>query len=240
MNWAAVLTLNNLELTKQVIYDLLRQDIGEMWLYIVDNGSTDGTQEWITHAATENRIDFCFNPTNEGVGPAWNRACRHCFSAGATHTLICNNDIRLRPDTYRHLLTPRGGLVTPINTGSWDTAQAGTIDVSFDHWRKGGPDFSCFLVKDWFWQDIGGFPECYWPAYFEDNETHHIAKTRALGDAIFSTGVPYYHIGSQTLLANPDLAAINSEKFAQNRELYLERWGGLPGHERYMTPYGHR
>lgn len=240
MNWAAVLTLNNLELTKQTITDLLRQDVGEMWILVVDNGSNDGTKEWVLAAAKENRIEAIFNEKNIGVGAAWNQAARHCFSTPARHVLICNNDIRLRPDTYRHLLTPRGGFVTPINTGSWESAQAGTIAVSFDPYMKGGPDFSCFLVKDWFYDAIGGFPECYYPAYFEDNETHWIAKTKGLGGAIYSTGVPYYHIGSQTLKANPDLAALNSERFEINKLLYINRWGGAPGHEIFTTPHGRR
>lgn len=240
LNFASIVTLNNLALTRQVVSDLLRQDVGEVWLYIIDNGSTDGTQEWVEQAAKENRIDFLFNGQNLGVGPAWNQACAFAYGNGATHTLICNNDIRLRPDTYRHLLTPRGGLVTPINTGSWDSAQAGSIDVSFNHWRKGGPDFSCFLIKDWFYYGIGTFPEVYWPAYFEDNETHWLARCAGLNDMIFSTGVPYYHIGSQTLKANPELAKLNSERFEKNRQLYIDRWGGLPGHERFTTPYGTR
>jgi GT2 family glycosyltransferase len=236
LNWAAILTLNNLELTKQVVYDLLRQDIGDIWILIVDNGSTDGTQDWARRAAKENQIQYICNETNIGVGPAWNQACRYVFGLGATHLLVCNNDLRLRPDTYRHLLTPRGGLVTPVNVGSVERMLEGSVDVSFDAWRKGGPDFSCFLVRDWFWEGIGHFPECYWPAYYEDNETHHLARCKGYDAAIFSTGIPYYHIGSQTIKANPELAVINARQFEKNKALYVQRWGGLPGHERFDTP----
>lgn len=244
-HWIAAPVHNCKEHTLQFVQDALGQNLPTKVL-IFDNGSTDDTVSSLV-ALQEPRLHVVQAGQNIGVGPAWNQIAHLVFGGildglPVEEVLICNNDIRLRPDTLQSLQIPKGGFVTPVNVGSWEKVlahDAEAFPVPVEPILKGGPDFSCFLLRKWFYDTLGGFPECYWPGWFEDNETHWIAKCKGLDSNIFSIAFPYWHIGSQTLKQNPEIQKINSEAFERNRELYIARWGGLPGHEIYKTPYGH-
>ena len=239
-NWIGIPVYNCKELTLQVIRDVLSQDI-PVKVLIVNNGSTDGTLEAIlAEFGQDLRIYILDNGNNLGVGPAWNQICDYVFTVeSAEHVWIINNDIRVRPDTYRNLLIPRGGFVTGVNVSTMDRMNKDVeLNIDPEPIMRGGPDFSCFLVKRDFYWTIGGFPTCYWPGWFEDNEAHWVAKCKGLDKEIFSVAIPYVHIGSQTLKQNPEIQKINSTQFEKNRSLYIERWGGAPGREVFKTPYG--
>lgn len=239
-HYLATLAYNNKDLTMQVVQDGLNQDI-PVQVVVWDNGSKDGTVQDLD-ALGDPRLTVISSDKNIGVGPAWNQLCGLVFGGilgpPSDHVLIVNNDVRLRPDTYRNLLVPKGGLVTAVNVGSWEKASTAQFIVEEEPILRGGPDFSCFLVYDWFHQAIGTFPEVYYPGWFEDNETHWVARCKGLDKQIFSVTMPYYHIGSQTLKNNPDIQALNAEMFEKNKQLYIKRWGGPPGREIFTEPYG--
>lgn len=227
------------DLTLQFVEDALDQDIPTSVL-IWDNGSTDDTISSL-EALHDPRISIVSSPTNIGVGPAWNQICGLLFGGilgpVADHVLLCNNDIRLRPDTYRNLLVPTGGFVTAVNVSTMERMwehDAEKYPVPADPLVKGGPDFSCFVLKKWFYMEVGPFPECFM-AYREDNLFHW--KVRQLGrDAqIYSVAFPYVHIGSQTIRASAEVAALNSKMWDFNGKLYERITGGPVGAEKYFN-----
>ena len=188
MNWAGVPAYRCVELTLQTVHDLLAQDVPTQ-VVVMDNSPDDVLHDALC-ATGDPRVNIIHNERNVGVGPAWNQICEFVFGLhGAEHVLITNNDVRLRPDTYRHLLIPNGGFITAVNAPQH--FEVSELHVDPEPMMKGGPDFSCFLIKKPFYEAIGGFPTCYFPGWFEDNETHWIAKCKGLDSQIFSVPVPY-------------------------------------------------
>lgn len=239
MQWAGILALNNYDLTRQTVEDLLNQDVPTS-VIVWDNGSTDGTTERLYEDFRDKNLVVVRSHSNIGVGPGWDQLCAISFGGAVASTdalLICNNDIRLRPDTLRTLLAQEGGFITPINVGSMEKMLSHDPEkFPVNPLFKGGPDFSCFLLKKWFYEAIGGFPKCYPMAYFEDRDFHMQAIGKGLGDQIFSVQFPYYHIGSQTIKNNPDIAKQNSVQFEINKQTFIRRWGGPPHYETRTTP----
>ena len=89
-----VVTHNRLALTKICLRTLLEKTKGEYRVTIVDNGSKDGTREYIEHVAkTDPRVDaFCLS-SNMGVAVAANFGWAHI---DAEHYVKLDNDIEIR------------------------------------------------------------------------------------------------------------------------------------------------
>lgn len=88
---------------------------------------------------------------------------------------------------------------------------------------------------------VGLFDEwSFWPLYFDDTD---FAYRCALA------GVPVYagaggviegadgHATSLTTASDPALSLANNRTWQLNETAYREKWGGLPGHERYQAPW---
>lgn len=97
-----------------------------------------------------------------------------------------------------------------------------------------GPDFSCFCVSLETIKLIGPFDEVFDPCYFEDNDYHHRIKLAGYEALSYA---PYWHYGSQTLAADPELASTFHTKFERCRMMYASKWGGTPGEETFTRPY---
>jgi len=238
--WIGIPVYGCKDLTLQTIGDCLSQDI-PVNILIVDNASPDGTREALEELALrEPRLHLVKNPKNLGVAAAWNQLAGIVFDCfGAEEILICNNDIRLRPDTLRNLLIPKGGFVTPVNVGTMEAMlshDAITYPVPPEPIIRSGPDFSCFLLKRSFYQEVGPFCEQYWPAYYEDRDYHMLAIGKGLEREIYSVAFPYVHLASQTIKNNPEAKALNDVYFGINKALFIKRWGGEPHHETRQTP----
>lgn len=236
-NWIATPTLTP-SLAVEWVETALGQDIPTKLLAWV-NGSPDTTKALID--LKEPRLHVVDSPTNIGVGPAWNQIAQLVFGGvldglAAEQVLITNDDVKLRPDTLRHLQIPRGGFITPINVGDWEKCQKAGFLVEEDPVMKGGPDFSCFLLRKWFYEQVGPFPECYPLGYFEDRDFHMQAIGKGLGSEIYSITFPYYHMASQTIKRNPEIAAQNAIQFELNKQTFIRRWGGLPHAETRTEP----
>lgn len=94
-----MVTYNRLELTKRMLDSFAKNTAGHYNLIIVDNGSTDGTQEWLTDWAKENTmvIHLFFNKENKGIAVGRNQglllADKLCPDAKYLCTI--DNDIEL-------------------------------------------------------------------------------------------------------------------------------------------------
>ena len=76
MNWIITILYNNLELTKHAIDTFRAQDIeGGVNILVIDNGSSDGTHQWLH---TQPDLIVIYNPVNS-VSNAWNRGLGWLF-----------------------------------------------------------------------------------------------------------------------------------------------------------------
>ncbi|MCQ9640303.1 glycosyltransferase family 2 protein [Chryseobacterium sp. WG14] len=69
---------------------------------VVDNGSTDGTQEYIKTHFPE--VDFIQSPQNLGFGKANNLGIEKAYRGGAEFFYLMNQDAWIFQDSFQHLL----------------------------------------------------------------------------------------------------------------------------------------
>lgn len=227
-HWIVCIARNALPLTKAAIASFLKQDI-PVQVLVIDNGSTDGTTEWL-HSQPVYTIHY---RQAKSVAECWNRAIRLCMVED-DHVLVCNNDVELRPDTYRLLLENGGPFVTAIEV--FDKKQMDTVDVT----RQGPhPDFSCFLIRKECWQKFSAQPERGFDmemkiAYVEDCDAH--VRLHRLGIPAISIYVPFYHARSSTVKHSDEGEAQRiREQADRNRERFYQKYGVRVGTPEYST-----
>lgn len=84
---------------------------------------------------------------------------------------------------------------------------------------------------------VGLFDEwAFYPAYFEDDDWERRCRLGGVEWVEYNGNIE--HERSSTIRSNPQWAARNQETFAMNRRSYIAKWGGAPGSEPFVTPYG--
>ena len=237
-NWIICLTQNNLDLTKQAVRSFLAQDIGDIRLFIFDNGSTDGTGAWLRAALEPEQVVVSYGSKHRSVAQCWNKGLRMLFKT-TDRVLVCNNDVVLNPATYSSLVflsTATLGPDYPLATA------VGVSDVSqfllptMDKPPRPHPDFSCFLVWKHFYEEVGEFDEAFTPAFCEDNDYHCRIKKHGLEAYCFD--IPFYHVGSATVkTASPEDQQRIQKAADANRAYFKQKWGfevGSPEYEEFF------
>ena len=207
---------NGLSLTLSAHRTFMAQDIPIEILYI-NNASTDGTTEWL------NKMDtFAIHHTTpKSVAASWNEGLDYWFSQGAAHCLVVNNDVLLRPDTYRCLRLNGGGFVTAVGNDDPECVRNLTPPMVPP---RGNPDFSCFLIRREVWDKVGPFDEQFAGAFCEDWDYH--CRMHKAGIKAICIDIPFYHVGSGSvkLLRAEDMQRVQAQA-ARNREYFREKWG---------------
>lgn len=223
MNPVLILTHNNLELTKRCVDSIRKQDVPTQ-IFIIDNGSKDGTWEW----ADKEGILLIAWQENFGVSAGWNRGLNHIFRNLMEDWCLCiGNDTILPPWGYRLLQSYMRGFVTGVAVDSMmQIAEPPTVRGMEKH-----PDFSCFLIHRYTWDEIGKFDERM-KHYCSDCDFH--VRAHRMGVTLWKVLVPYFHERSSTIrLATPeDRNAIESQA-NQDRAVFRELYGCLPGQSAY-------
>lgn len=86
-------------------------------IYIVDNGSCDGTQEYIRNNYPE--AIFIQNESNQGFGRANNLGLKYALDNGYDYVYLLNQDAWIFPDTIEKLIAvhnrhPEYGILSPM------------------------------------------------------------------------------------------------------------------------------
>jgi hypothetical protein len=229
-NWIAVIAFGNCHLTKAALASFLAQDI-PVNVLIINNASSDGTAPWMA-TLTDERIMQVHFSAQRSVAACWNFAMRTLD--GESHVLIANNDVVLRPETYRLLLEDGGPFVTAVGVGSMEQMTEATLEPQN---KRPNPDFSCFLLSRSVW-NVHKFDERYLGGFAEDAAYH--ATLHKHGIAAHCIGVPFYHVGSASVkYAEPERQKAIMEQADRNRELFLKEWGvaiGTPEYDTLFTP----
>lgn len=222
MDPVLILCHNNLHLSRKAIVSARAQDIGEVQVLAINNGSTDSTAEWLN----TQRDLLVAHYDRVSVAEAWNRGIRFCFNRlGTDYVLVLNNDIELRSNTYRLLVEDGGGFVTGVGVSEWSSLPP-TLE------RSPHPDFACFLIRREVWDTVGPFDEHFKGAYCEDSSYH--MRMAMSGIPAYALDLPYIHHGSQ-VLKNAHLWEVRriQEQADLNRELFKKMYGFYPGSPEY-------
>lgn len=225
---------NGLHLTRKAVRSAEEQDV-PVSVLLVDNASTDGTPQWA--AAHQGPVPFAVMALSRQLSLAacWNRALRALWKMGHTHALVCNNDIEIRPDTYRLLELQGGPFVTCVSVDSADRLvypESETDALARLANPRPHPDFSCFLIRKSVTDAGCWFDERCWPAYVEDCFMH--IQMHREGIKAVCVDVPFLHHGAKTLGA-ADAAEQHKIRVGAdvNRALFKREYGCVPGTPEY-------
>lgn len=223
MNPVLLVTHNNLELTKRAIASLRDQYVA-CYSMIVDNGSTDGTQEWIAKGSRRAEVF----QDNAGVSLAWNVGLRKLFGNGYDHVLVLNNDVVIPPWYYSELLNYKVPFVTGVSVDKMeDIKQFRSPSGLVPH-----PDFSAFLIRRSAWEEIGLFDEGM--KFYAQDCDYHIRACHE-GVPLLAANLPFYHERSSTLkLASPEERADIEAQANADRAFFYKKWGFAVGSEEYQ------
>ena len=96
-----VLNWNKLELTKSCLKSISEQSYKNYRVIVVDNGSVDGSKDWL-HA--QNNIDLISNKKNLGFARAINQGFKRAVDNKSKYIISLNNDTELDPNWLRKLV----------------------------------------------------------------------------------------------------------------------------------------
>lgn len=155
-----------------------------------------------------------YRPENNlGVSASWNMLIDYADKINATHVLVLNDDIYLgRTEHEVKMIIKNNPSADFIN--------------SFQNWCS-------FILKIDMWKKAGKFDEEFYPAYFEDNSFDYKMTLVNAEKSWTSFLDPIVYRNSMTIAKDPSL----NQRFAQNRQLYIDMWGGIPTEEKYKTKF---
>ena len=97
---AVVLTLDGRELLANMLPTLVAQDYEGLRIVVLDDGSSDGTAEWLR--AEWPQVEVVVNESNIGIARSFNRAIE--LARGTDYLALLNNDLELAPDYVSRLV----------------------------------------------------------------------------------------------------------------------------------------
>ena len=234
MNWILCPHRNSLHLTRPALASFYAQDIGNLFILLIDN-SDEGISRWLPNDS-EADLGIWHSRPPRSVAESWNAGLRWIFAQSEDYVLVVNNDVELRPDTYRRLVEDGGEFVTGI--GVREREKIGSPYLPPDPaLKRPHPDFSCFLIRRSAWDRVGPFDENFKIAFCEDWD-YHVRLHRA-GITACSLDLPFLHHASQTLKAAPDAEAHAIQKQAdRNRAYFRKKWGVAGASPEYYALFG--
>ncbi len=204
---------NGMKFLEPCIRSLRDQSYPAFRILVVDNGSTDGSAEWLR----EKQIDTIFLPENTGFSGAVNRGIR---AADTPYVILLNNDVRVSPYFVAELVRAIGQSEKIFSVSSRmiqmyhpdrldDTGDMYSIlgwayqrgvGQKLTWYRRPGRVFSAcagaaIYRRDVF-DEIGYFDEMHF-AYLEDIDVGYRARIAGY-DNLYWPAALVWHVGSGT------------------------------------------
>jgi GT2 family glycosyltransferase len=212
---------NQLDYTKQFIASFDRDEVDFSRIVAVDNGSTDGTREWLTQQGFGAVV---LNERNLGCGAAWNQGA---LAIQSKWTVVMNNDVVCANGWLRNLLA--AAEMNQLHVASPAMVE-GELNYDLEVWatkaqikmagyvRKGSPHAVCMAIRDDVWNEIGYFmpvPKLlgYEDAIFFQRVLEAGLKTGTVGDSWL------HHYGMTTQKALKLEMKLNQNDSLGNRNL---------------------
>ena len=239
-----VISYNNLYLTKRCIESIYTNCNPKCYLLMIfDNGSSDGSQEWLAKWGEEHEeAIIILNDTNLGFGGGNNACCE--YLPDGYDVFYLNNDTRIPANA---LFWMRMGLYKSDDIGGvgaiQNYAKADQLaNVEYElpeQYLEYGAHHNvyqpnpyeeqskicgfAFLISREMYETTGGFDEQFNPGFLEDDDLS--LQIRSHGKKlILCQNAFIYHAGSQSFRKRNDV----NELFRINREKSIKKWGFDP------------
>ena len=213
---------NALNYTKLCIESMLRQNTPLDRLIVVDNGSSDGTREYLAKLPLGGQI---FNSHNLGCGVAWNQGALYLQ---AEWTIIMNNDVIVSQDWINKLISAAERLEVKVISPA---LIEGVLDYDFDEFEKsafhkmqnthriGAVHAVCLAVHNSVWMDVGYFSAV--PKLFGYEDTLFFNELKKFNIQTAITGACWlHHFGSITQKLMKEEQGLNKKEGLSNRYSY--------------------
>lgn len=246
-----ILTLNQLEKTQKCLMSLIATTfIAKTELILVDNGSSDGTDEWLIefqrkYNTDDFRIVLVLNKENRGCTGGRNQACK---LAVGTYVIILDNDVEIiqkdwliKLKKFYDLQGTSIGIVGPkmLYPGTEIIQQIGlgvTINGKIGYWGQGkhkddlefcnkrelqGYPAACWLLKRELFDKYGYFDDIYYPVNLEDVDFCYRIREKGY-KIMYCPDVEMYHYEHATTKNTEGLSFIRVT--IKNGLIFKERW----------------
>lgn len=242
-------TCNALDYTRLCVESLLTHTDTRHELVFVDNGSSDGTPEYLEGLARDHRrLRVVRNDTNRGFA----RACNQGLAAAkGRHLVLLNSDTVVTHGWLEKLIVvaegrPRAGLVGPVtnnisglqrleSVGYDQESLAGLVEFAAAEAARHEGEVErtmrltgmCLLIKRELLARLGGLDEIFGLGNYEDND--YCLRAHLAGyECVVARGVFIHHFGSRSFAA----AGIDyAEQIRGQWAVFKAKWG-IPA----MTP----
>lgn len=230
-----ILTHNQLDYTKLCLASIRHHTSVPTEIIVVDNGSTDGTVEWLGSQAD---VTTVLNATNLGFAVGCNQGIQR---ANGRRVLLLNNDVIVAPFWLENLVaaldsSPDVGLVGPtsnqvsgkqqICVSYTDLALIPAFAEQVIHENKGRYEETdrlvgfCMLIRREVLDQIGLLDELFEVGMFEDDDLCRRAR-RAGWKCLIARDAFVHHFGGVTFQSlDRDVRDI----FEKNRARFDEKW----------------
>jgi len=198
-------------------------------IVILDNGNQfrdatdisdyeDGDEQLIKILSGPEKVVLVSAGLNMGVASSWNWFMRNVPMEHG-FMIISNDDVEFYKDTVRLF---------------YEEMQKPEIDMVIGE----SGEWSMYTLSKKLFDEVGGFDENFYPAYFEDNDFCYRMKL-INKEFVHAKHISYGHQTSSTLAAfNDQQTEQHHQNFRKNRAYYNNKWGGLPMQERFTVPFG--
>jgi hypothetical protein len=154
-------------------------------------------------------------PHNIGVAAAWNLGMK--VTPWADWWFIVNSDITFGEGDLARLA---------------ERVNPGEAEIYYMH------GMSAFALTRHALADVGWFDENFHPAYDEDIDWQRRARILGINEVNLGLTGSGGHVGSATIMSDPQLRARNGITHAANDAYYVRKWGGRKsGGEQFMLPF---
>lgn len=234
-----LLAYNQLEYTKKCVESLFRHTSDVAYeLITINNGSSDGTEEYFNSLPNEKKLSF---PENVGVDKAINRGF---LLAEGKYTLNLSNDIVVTPRWLKNLVAcaesdEKIGMVVPVCNFSSNRQTIGLpyfsleeLDRITELYNKTNPalweermrliTYTC-LFPTALQKEIGGFDEDFNPGAYDDDAISFTIRRKGY-KLMLAKDTYVHHYGSVTFRAE----YAKNNLAARNRALFTKKFGVDP------------
>ena len=231
-----MLTYNALDMTKRAVESI--RSYHDYDLFVVDNKSTDGTQEWLK----KHGVDYVSRKTS--VAAAQNIGVERFKEGEHDYLVFLNNDIILRYDALNALVdcaikSKAWGVMCTETQLSWKVDSMKPEGAGWDEIIDiPAGSYSATLFTRECVEKVGFFNERFKPRYIEDND--YTIRIRASGgrfvrsrDAIF-----WHYLGAVVKIVEADKKRQHSKAWIDNINIFQELYGFHPHEVQHLEKLG--